>query len=278
MKRKKAGQVAAFLMMLLVTGLMLFPLVWLLSASFQGPGEIYLIPFHWLPEQFRFENYLVAWTEGGLANAVSSSVKVSIIYMVLHLVICSVTGYTFAKYEFRFKNLLFLLILGTMMIPQELTFLPLYNIVKRLQLVNSYFGVALPLCVSATGIFMMRQFARSIPNEILEAARMDGCTDLMLFLRVGLPLLREGMVALAILAFSYIWNEFTWSKVVLMSNEKSTLPLALTAMISNIQTNNSFSISNVLASSVVAMIPVITVFVLFQKNFIESMSASGLKG
>ena len=125
---------------------------------------------------------------------------------------------------------------------------------------------------------MMRQFARSIPNEILEAARMDGCTDLMLFLRVGLPLLREGMVALAILAFSYIWNEFTWSKVVLMSNEKSTLPLALTAIISNIQTNNSFSISNVLASSVVAMIPVITVFVLFQKNFIESMSASGLKG
>ena len=276
--RKSTGQVAAFAVMLVITIIMVFPLLWLLSASFQGPGEVYLIPFHWIPRTWQFNNYVVAWKDAGLFQAMCSSMVVSIIYIAIHLTVCSITGYVFAKFDFKGKNLIFMLIIGTMMIPQDLTYLPLYDIVKKMHLVNQYLGVALPLCISATGVFMMRQFAKSVPNAILEAAKVDGCGNAGTFFRIGLPMLKDGIIALAILAFSYIWNEFTWSKIILMSNSKATLPLALTAMVSNLQTHHDFSISNVLASSVIALIPVVVIFAVFQKNFIESMVSSGIKG
>ena len=260
----------------LVALLMVLPLIWLISASFQNQAQVYQVPFRWIPETFYFENYAEAWTLGHMNTAFLSSVCVSLIYIVCHLCFCTIIGFVFAKYKFKGKNILFALVLVTMMIPQELTYFPVYGVVKELHLINSYFGVALPLMVSGMGVFMMRQFCMYIPNEILEAARIDGCGNFKSFVKVGVPLVKPGIASLAVLAFSFIWDEFAWSRLVLNTQDKMTIPIMLTNLISS--STNEVKITAMLAASVIAMLPVVVLFIIFQRQFIESITQAGVKG
>lgn len=260
----------------LVAIVMIMPLIWLVSASFQTQGQIYKVPFNWIPKDFHLSNYIGAWTTGHMETAFFSSVCVSAIYIVCHICFCTIIGFVFAKYKFKGKNILFAMVLVTMMIPQELTYFPVYGVVKKLGLINHYFGVALPLMISGMGVFMMRQFSLYIPNEILEAAKIDGCGNFKSFVRVGVPLLKPGMASLTILAFSFIWDEFAWSRLILNTPDKMTIPIMLTNLISS--STNEVKITEMLAASVIAMLPVIILFVIFQKQFIESITQSGVKG
>lgn len=256
--------------------IMIMPLLWLFSASFQNMGQIFKVPFSWIPEQFNLSNYSAAWTEGNMRSALFSSVCVSIMYIVCHISFCTIIGFVFAKYKFRWKKLMFTLILLTMMLPQELSYFPVYGIVKKLGIVNEYIGVALPLMISGMGVFMMRQFSLYIPNELLEAAKIDGCGNFKSFIRIGVPLLKPGMSSLTILAFSFIWDEFAWSRLVLNTPNKMTIPIMLTNLVSS--SNNDVELTTMLAASVIAMIPVITLYVIFQRQFMESIIQSGIKG
>lgn len=274
--KKKLATILKYVLISLITFMMILPVVWLLSASFQGPGDVYKIPFKWIPDKLLFSNYGAAWKIGNMGSAFFSSTCISVMYIILHICCCTTIGYVFAKFEFKFKNMLFMLVLLTMMIPQELTFFPLYGLAKNMKILDRYVGVIFPFFISGFGIFFMRQFSTYIPNEILEAARIDGCGNFQTFIRVAVPLLKSAIAALTILAFSFIWDEFAWSKLVLSSTDKLSIPIALTTLA--LSSTNEVKISELLAASVIAMIPVIILFIIFQKQFIESITQSGVKG
>ncbi|MGN1141154.1 MAG: carbohydrate ABC transporter permease [Oliverpabstia sp.] len=211
-----------------------------------------------------------------MGSAFFSSICISVLYIILHVCCCTLIGYVFAKFEFRYKNLLFMLVLLTMMIPQELTFFPVYGVTKKLGILNTYRGVVFPFFISGFGVFFMRQFSAYVPNEILEAAKIDGCGNLKAFIRIAVPLLKSAISALTILAFSFIWDEFAWSKLVLSSPDKLSIPIQLSSLA--LSSTSEVKISELLAASVIAMIPVIILFLIFQRHFIESITQSGVKG
>ena len=275
-KRKKVSRFFVILVISILTIVMVMPLIWLLSASLQTVGDIYKVPFNWIPKALHFENLKKAWKVAQMDTAFFSSACVSLIYLACHLCFCTLIGFVFAKYQFKGKNFLFTLVLATMMIPQELTFFPVYGIIKKLHLIDTYLGAALPLMISGMGVFMMRQFSVYIPNEILEAAKMDGCGNLRSFLHVGLPLLKPGLASLSVLAFSYIWDEFAWSRLVLNSNDHMTLPITLVNLMS--ASSLDVDVMSMLAASVITILPVLILFVIFQKQFIASIAQSGVKG
>ena len=234
------------------------------------------MPFNWIPETIIWENFSSAWRLGSLDTAFWASIKVSVIYISVHVVCCTLIGYVFAKYKFRFKKTLFLLILLTMMIPQELTFFPVYGVVRKLHLIDTSVGVMLPFAISGVGIFLMRQFSAYVPKEILEAARIDGCGHIRTFVSVALPLLKSAISALAILAFSFIWDEYAWSKLVLNTDNKLTLPLMLAKL--SMSPSNEVKISELMAASLLVLLPVLVLYLIFQRQFIESITQSGVKG
>ena len=274
--KRMLKHVFLFIVLLAFSLLMVLPLIWLLSASFQNLGGIFKYPFNWIPAEFEIGNYTSAWSKGQMGHAFLSSICASTIYMIFHLSLCTATGYVFAKYNFKFKNFLFSVILVTMMVPQELTFFPVYDIVKSLKAINTYHGLVLPLIYSGFGVFFMRQFALYIPNELLECSKIDGSGNVRTFLQISVPLMKPAIAALAILAFSYIWDEFAWARLAVSSTNMRTLPVVLAAL-----ANSSFheiETNELLAGSVLAVLPVMLLFLIFQKHFIESVANAGIKG
>lgn len=275
-QRVRASDIASLVCMAIFTLILILPLLWLVSASFQREGEIYTSPFRWIPMEFQWKNYASAWKVGHLDTAFISSVIIAALYIPCHVISCVAIGFVFAKYRFRGKNGLFSLILMTMMIPQELTFFPIYGITRTLGLIDTHAGVVLPFLISGFGIFFMRQFCTYIPTAMMEAARIDGCKNTGLFFRIAIPQLRPAITALAILAFSFIWDEFAWSKLVLNSAERMSLPVRLTTLA--ISPSHEVQTTELLAASVLAMLPLFLLFTIFQKHFIASVTNSGIKG
>ena len=275
----KWSKLMLFVTMVVFALVMASPVIWLLSASFQNQAQIFQFPFHWLPSSFDMSNYVTAWTQGELGSAFVTSVEVVLLYVPLHVLFCTMIGFVFAKYHFRGKNLIFLLILMTMLIPQETTYFSIYGIVRGLGWLNTPQGVVLPFLLSGFGIFLMRQYALAIPNELLEAAEIDGCSHSRTFFSIALPILQPGMIALAILALTFMWGEFAWSRLILSDPTRQTLPIALFQLINLAATNaGPAQYPALLAGSVLTIIPVIGLFLLLQRRFIESISSSGLKG
>jgi multiple sugar transport system permease protein len=277
--RATGRNVVLFICMGVVALLLVSPVLWLLSASVQNQAEIFQSPFNWFPSHLLWQNYVDAWVIGDLQSAFWNSIAVTLIYVPVHVFVSTLTGYVFAKFTFRGKNALFLFILLTLLIPQETTYFTVYGIVRDLNLFDTPLAVALPFFCSAFGIFLMRQVAISIPNELLEAAKLDGCSNWRCFISVALPLLEPGMVALAILALTFIWSEFTWSHFVLSTPGSQTLPVALYLLNTAAgDINHVIGYPVLLAASVIAIAPVILLFLFFQRCFIESVSRVGIRG
>ena len=283
-RRRRVGNLSGrnvllFCCMGLVALLLMSPVLWLLSASFQNQAEIFQSPFNWFPSHLLLQNYSDAWVIGNLGSAFWNSLLVTLLYVPVHVFVCTLTGYIFAKFTFRGKNALFLFILLTLLIPQETTYFTVYGIVRDLGLFNTPLAVVLPFFCSAFGIFLMRQFALSIPTELLEAAKLDGCSNWRSFVSIALPLLEPGMVALAILALTFIWSEFTWSHFVLSAPGSQTLPVALYLLNSAASDiNHVIGYPVMLAAGVIAIAPVILLFLFFQRRFLESVSRIGIRG
>lgn len=281
--RMRAGNptgknILLFLIMGIVALLMISPVLWLISASFQNEAEIFQTPFNWLPSHLLWHNYVDAWVTGNLGGAFLNSVEVTLLYVPIHVFVCTITGYVFAKFHFRGRNLLFTFILLTLLIPQEVTYFAVYGIVRDLGWLNTPQGVALPFFYSGFGVFFMRQCALAVPDEVLEAAKMDGASDARAFFQVVLPLLEPGMIALAILALTFIWSEFTWSHLVLSTNSALTLPIALYNLTYSATVDNAINYTVLLAGSVIALVPVLLLFLVFQRRFIEGIGRAGIRG
>uniref|UniRef100_A0A831TA72 Carbohydrate ABC transporter permease n=1 Tax=Thermorudis peleae TaxID=1382356 RepID=A0A831TA72_9BACT len=255
---------------------MMLPFIWMVLSSLMAPHEIMARPLVWFPARPQFENYARLAEVVPLGRMYLNSLIVTIAITAGVLFTSSLAGYGFAKFRFPGRDTLFISVLATMMIPFFVVLIPVFYLVSRLGWVDSYLGLIVPNLVTAFGIFFMRQYILSLPDELLDAARIDGASEFGIYWRIVLPLCGPALGALAILAFVYHWNSFLWPLIVVRSPELWTIPLGLNSLL--IYASSPEVVNLQMAGATLAIIPVLIVFVLLQRWFVQGISLTGLKG
>ncbi len=254
------------------------PLIWMVSSSLKAPNRLFTVPIEWIPWEFRWQNYVEAWNRAQFARYFFNSIYVSVISTLLNLFFCSLIGYGFAKYQFPGRNILFLLILATMMIPFHVIIVPLFILMRDLGWLrgaNVYNALIIPGMMSAFGVFLMRQFILTLPNELFDAARIDGASEFGTYVRIVLPLSKGPLAALAVFIFLDNWNSLLWPLVLTTTNDDyRTVAVGLTQF----QTVHGTQYHLMMAASTLVAIPMLIVFFMLQKYFIRGIALSGLKG
>lgn len=270
--RSRAWYVVLTLGLVLVAG----PFVWMLLGSFKSEGELRRDPPTWLPENPTLENYRELFSRLDFPLYFANSTLVALTVTVGNLAVCSMLGYALAKMDFPGKRLLFLLVLGMLMVPGMALFVPQFVLVSNLGLVNTYLGLILPsLAVAGPfGVFLMRQYISGLPDELIDAARVDGAGEFRIFAQIIAPLTKPALATLGILTFLGSWNNFLWPLVVAQTEDKYTLPVAL-ALYSVGQNRTDYGL--LMAGAVVVVIPVLVVFVVLQRHFVQGIAMTGLK-
>lgn len=260
----------------LVIGLILVvgPFLWMLLGSFKTTGELRQVPPTWIPENPTLANYEDLFSRLNFLGYFFNSTVVAIAVTVGNVIFGSMLGYALAKLNFRGKRVLFAVVLGTLMVPAVVTFMPLFVLVANMGLVNTHAGLILPFLAGAFGVFLMRQFISGIPNELLDAARVDGAGEHYIFWRIIMPLSGPAIATLAILTFLASWNSFLWPLVVATSDRMYTLPVAIALFATGQQETN---VALLMAGSVVVIVPVLIVFILLQRYFTAGIAMTGIK-
>lgn len=260
---------------LLVVGalIMVFPLYWMFATAIRPREELFSGEFRLLPSDLIWSNFSQAWGKLPFALFYLNSILIALIAVAATVFINLLAGYTFAKYEFPGRNILFLLLISTLMIPIQVIMVPEFLIVSALGWVNTYAGVIAPRAAEAFGIFMVRQFMVSIPDELIEAARLDGAGEFKIFWKVILPLSWPVVAVLTIFTFMWRWNDFAWPLVVLQDREAYTVPLGLNLMKGQFFTDWT----GIMSMSLVSILPMLVVFIFFQRYFIQGIASTGIK-
>jgi ABC-type glycerol-3-phosphate transport system permease component len=253
--------------------LLMFPMYWMLRTSVGPPEELSRLPVALWPQEWRWSNYVDPWSQYPFARWLANSVVIAVVSVVLTLVVNLCAGYAFAKLRFPGRDLLFLLILSTLMVPVQVVMVPQFQIVIDLGLVDSTWGVVLPRLAEAFGLFLSRQFFLSFPDELLEAALLDGAGRIRTFWTVVLPNARPLIAVLVIFTFMWRWNEFVWPLIVLTDAESYTLPVGLQFLISQVERD----FGPLLAMSFLSILPMLLVFAVFQRYFVEGVARTGIK-
>jgi multiple sugar transport system permease protein len=261
----------------LLLGLLVFciPVYYMVTTSVKAEREVFALPIHWLPHEFSPQNYLEAFKVAPFGLYFLNSLFVASSVVLTTVFFSALAGYGFAKFQFPGRNIAFLLILSTLMIPFQVLIIPLFVEIYKLGMANSYLGLIVPAALSAFGVFLMRQFCQTLPDELLDAARIDGAGEFAIFWRVVLPLLAPGLATLAILTFLGSWNSFLWPLIVVNKQELFTLPLGMTVFQQPLRQPYW---TYVMAISTVATLPVIILFASLQRYFIAGVLLTGLKG
>ncbi len=252
----------------------LFPLLWMLSVSFMQPGAASTLPPPLLPRDATLANYRELFERAGMGRHLLNSLFVAGAITLLSLIFNLAAGYAFAKLRFAGRDRLFQTLLAALVIPAQVAMIPLFLIMKWLHLVNSYGGVIVPAMATVFGIFLVRQYARSIPDELLEAARIDGAGEWRIFGAIVLPLLKPIVVTLAIFTFLASWNDFMWPLIVLSDEARQTAPVALAALSREHVQDNEL----MMAGSVVTILPVLALFLALQRHYLEGLLLGSVKG
>ncbi len=255
---------------------MLAPFIWMVSSSLMMPREILARPLVWFPEDPRFSNYAALSHAVSFGRMYLNSLIVTVATTLGILLSSSLAGFGFSKFRFPGRDVLFVMVLATMMIPFFVVLIPVFYIVHLLGWVNSYLGLIVPNLVTAFGIFLARQYMLGIPDELLDAARIDGASELGIYWRIMVPLSGPVLSALAILAFVYQWNNFLWPLVVIRSDSLATVPIGLNSL--RIYASSPDVVNLQMAGATLAIIPVIAVFLLLQRYFVQGIAMTGLKG
>jgi multiple sugar transport system permease protein len=274
---------------LLTTGAIIFlaPWAWMVSASFQPIGKIFDWPPNWIPETFTLANYTKFLAAEGFFRWVLNSGFLAVVVLVVQMFFNSMAAYTFAKRKFPGRDGLFLLMLGTLMIPGQLFLIPNYIILLHSPLfggnnllgagghgmLDSFWGILIPYSFSVWSVFFMRQYMKGIPDDLLDAARMDGASEFLIYWKVVMPLCGPVLAAQAIFTFTFVWNDFFWPLIVISSPDLRTLQLGLALFI----LKNKTVWDVVFAGSVISTLPVLLVFLFFQKYFIRGIALTGMK-
>jgi multiple sugar transport system permease protein len=252
----------------------LLPLAWMVSASFMSPGEANTYPPRLLPARATLEHYVALFTRLHLARSLFNSVIVAVVTTLLSLAINSMAGYAFAKLRFRGRDATFRLLLAALVIPAQVGMLPLFLLLQKMGLVNTLAAAMVPGLASIFGIFLIRQYALSIPDELLDAARIDGASEFHIYRTVVLPLLSPILVTLAAFTFLSMWNDFMWPLIVLSDEAKYTLPVAL----ANLAGEHVQDTELMMAGSVLTVLPVLLVFLALQRAYIRGVMMGSVKG
>ncbi|WP_026673362.1 carbohydrate ABC transporter permease [Alkalihalobacterium bogoriense] len=255
----------------------LFPLFTLILSSFRPATDLMRngISLVFDPNTLTLNNYIYIFNEAGVYwKWFGNSVWISMVIVVLSLLFSSMVGYALAVYDFKGKNFFFLLVLVILMIPFEILMLPLFQLMIKLKLVDTYSAVILPAIVAPIAVFFFRQYALGLPKELMDAARIDGCTEYGIFFRIMLPLMGPSLAAMAILQGLNSWNNFLWPLVVLRSNDMFTLPIGLATLLTPY--GNNYDI--LLAGSVMTIVPIVILFIFFQRYFVAGLTVGGVKG
>ncbi len=272
--RRPLASVGVNLALALAAALTLFPLAWMVSASFMAPGEASSYPPPLLPHSATLANYRLLFAEHGILRQVVNSVLISLLATALSLLFNVSAGYAFAKLRFAGRDHVFRLLLGALIIPAQVTMMPLFLMLKQMGLVNTYAGALVPWLASVLGIYLVRQYALTIPDAIIEAARIDGLGELRIFALVVLPLLKPIIVTLAVLTFLGSWNDFMWPLIVLTDHDVQTLPVALAAL----SREHVQDVELMMAGAVVTVLPVLLLFFALQRYYMQGLVAGSVKG
>lgn len=275
----RKDKIVKLLTTLLVAALALLfisPLLWMVSTSLKRNSEVFAQPFHWIPEDPSLSNYAEVWFEEGvnMLHAYRNSFIIVFFSVTGSLIIASLAAYAFAKINFKGKNAIFMLFLSSMMIPSQTTLVPRFMLFKTMGLYNSLWAIILPGLFSATAIFMLRQFYMGLPNDLMEAAKIDGAGHFRIFAQIMLPLTKAALISLMILSFISNWNEYL--SPLIFITKKELYPVSLTIRWWMLEDASDYA--KVMAASASAIVPVVILFASCQKYFVEGIATSGVKG
>lgn len=274
-KIKRKGKSFFYYLPLIASSfLMLLPFLWMLSSSLKTDIEVFQFPIQWIPAKPRWSNYVEIWSKVRFALYYFNTIKITVIITALQLITCSLAAYAFAKIEFPERNALFIAYIGTMIIPFQVIMVPQFILLRNIGLINTHLALILLQAFSPFGVFLMRQFYLSIPNELLEAARIDGLGEFGIYMRIMLPLSKPALASLTIFTFVFVWNDFLGPLIYLNSSNLRTIQLGIRMFV----TQYSADYAMIMTASVCSLIPVIIVFLVCQKFFVEGISLTGLKG
>lgn len=271
--RNRLARYLTFAILLTVAALVMIPLFWAGKAVFTPNGEIFNTKLFSLPSHLSLDNIRQGLAAAPFLMYFKNSVIVAVTITLTVVVTSAMTGFGFAKFSFPGKGVLFAFIIAAMLMPFQAILIPLFVEVKYLGWLDSLKGLIIPGSVSAFGIFMMRQFIGGIPNELIEAALMDGCSPWKVFRKIIVPMAKSPLAALGALAFLASWNNYLWPLVVVQSEESMTIPLGLSAF----RGNNATAYGEVFAVSLIAAIPVVLLFIFMRRQIVSSFATSGIK-
>lgn len=270
----KISRVILYLVLIILAFLMLVPFAWLLSASLKLDKDVFIFPIQWIPENPRWANYKDIWTKIPLMTFVLNTVKITLIVTFLQLLTSSFAAYAFAKLKFKYRNTLFLAYIATIAVPWQVYMVPQFMMMRSFGLNDSHLAIIFLQAFSAFGVFMMRQFYQGIPDELCEAARIDGMNEYQIWAKIMLPLSKPALSTLTIFTFVNTWNDFLGPLIYLKTEAKKTLQLGLKMFLS--QYSSEYGL--IMAASVLSLIPVLIVFLALQQYFVEGIAATGVKG
>ena len=278
-KKKKTG-LALFLSIVKYTVViassltMILPFLWMLSSSFKDSLEVFNFPIQWIPQNLKLNNYSYIWNKAKYTQLFFNTLKLTVVITILQIVTCSLAAYAFSKLVFPERDKIFILYLATLMLPYQVVMIPQFSVIKIFGLTNTHMALILIQAFNPMGVFLMKQFFDGIPNELSEAARIDGLNEFGIYSKIIMPLSKSVIGTLVILTSVSVWNDFLAPLIYINSRELYTIQLGLRNMISEF----TAEYGPIMAASVISIIPILIVFLCFQSFFEQSLASSGVKG
>ena len=274
-KKAVLGKAVTYIILILIALIMVIPFLWMLSASIKSDREVFQMnPFVWIPENPKWSNYTDIWTKIPFGKFVMNTVYLTLVVTFLQLLTSSFAAYSFAKLNFRHKNKLFLAYIATIAMPWQVYMVPQFIMMRKMGLNDKLLAIICLQAFSAFGVFMMKQFYEGIPDDLCEAARIDGMSEYRIYSSIMLPLSKPALSTLVIFTFVTTWNDYLGPLIYLKTQEKKTIQLGLKMFIS--QYSSDYGL--IMAGSVLSLIPVLIVFLVLQKYFVEGVASTGLNG
>lgn len=272
--RRRLGQAGYYIISILLAVLALIPFLWMISTSLKSRGALMSIPIEWMPAEPTLDAYTEVFSRFPFLRTIGNSLFISVAFTLITLVSASMAAFAFAKLRFRGSGVILSIYIATMMIPTQVTMIPLFVVMNRLGLIDSYASVILPSMFKPFAVFLLVQQMKTIPNDYLDAARIDGAGLFHICFRVALPLCIPTLATLAVTTFMESWNDYLWPLLMLTDRNKMTLPIALSTL--NGQYNTEYNV--LMAGSLISMIPIIIIYIAAQKQFKAGLMAGGIKG
>lgn len=270
----KKSNIVLYIIAVVLTLIFLLPVLYIIGSSFKPMNELFSAVPTFFPRKFTFDNYVKAIERGNFLIYIFNSFIVAITSTIIAVLINTMSGYALAKFRFKGDTIIVIIILSTIMLPLEVIMVPIFSVLRAFGLYDTLWALIVPAAATPTGIFLMRQYLMTIPDEIIQSARIDGASEWRIFISIIIPNAKPAIATLAIFSFMWRWNDYIWPLIAISSPNKYTMQLA----IANFTGEFGADYSSILAMSAISMIPMLIVFIIFQKQFVQGTASSGMKG